>query len=498
MKDSARAAAPAADSPSRRVVLFSSISYANERPSGAAKSNLSQIDTLMSQGHSCLLICRLTATRQHRDAAIERLRRGGVEVTCREYPLIFFDSFHHGEVPVHAFTLKGFFEWPLAKRLRFPWYWNRKGSPFPKVLAHHRKSFAALLGIVWRASGKLLERLRLLGPWLASFLMEPVMQESLEPLETILRDFEPDAVYFDGSLELLQLAHVLRERALPAGCETYAIFTAGFAMSFGPSAFCSAEQSFLETSHVSELYRSMSGFVTPSRFLGEYLVKSSGLDLRYTVVHPRFEPLEPHQERAREPDRGFVTLINASSIKGMPIFLELAQRLPDVAFAVVVTWGKLQRDDQQKLDELPNVQVLKPLSPVEPIYDLTRVLLVPSLWEDPFPRVVNEAMQRGIPVIASDRGGIPEAKHGVPYVLPVNPYRRALDYDNPAPRQDVEPWLEALQRLLEDPAHYQEISAASREAARAFIETQQERSIADAWHNIRPADSPPTPLKARS
>ena len=36
-------------------------------------------------------------------------------------------------------------------------------------------------------------------------------------------------------------------------------------------------------------------------------------------------------------------------------------------------------------------------------------------------RIVVEAMLRGVPVIASNTGGLPEAKLGVPYVLPVTP-----------------------------------------------------------------------------
>lgn len=465
----------------RRVLFYSSISYANDRPSGAAISNLYQMEALSEQGHDCVLVCRLTAARENRDATLERLRRQGVAVATDEHPLMFVDSFLHGRVRVHAFTVKTFTEWPVDRRLRFPWYWNRRATPFPQVLRSHRKSFRRMVGVVRGARGPLKERLRAFGPWLASFAIEPVMQEGMAPIERIVRDLQPDAMFVDGCLEFMQLVHVLRGRSLPASCETYAVFTAGFAMSFGPSAGFSADEAFLRTDHVLALYRSMTGFVTPSRFLGDYLVASSGLDLRYTVVHPRIKPLDPSQERVREPARGFVTMINANRIKGLPVFLELARRLPDVPFAVVATWGALGRDEQRALESLPNVQALKPTSPVDPIYDMTRVLLVPSLWEDPFPRVVNEAMLRGIPVIASDRGGIPEAKHGVPYVVPVTPYARAADYDGPAPAQNVEPWLAALTALLDDPAHYAEISDASRRAARAFVDSQQARSLADVW-----------------
>src|SRR5262249_21620774 len=53
------------------------------------------------------------------------------------------------------------------------------------------------------------------------------------------------------------------------------------------------------------------------------------------------------------------------------------------------------------------------------VYCDTRILLVPSQWEDEtWGRVVSEAQLSGIPVITSDRGGLPESVGPGGIVLP--------------------------------------------------------------------------------
>jgi glycosyltransferase involved in cell wall biosynthesis len=48
-------------------------------------------------------------------------------------------------------------------------------------------------------------------------------------------------------------------------------------------------------------------------------------------------------------------------------------------------------------------------TPTEKFFQGIDVLIVPSLWHDPNPLVVLEALAWGTPVIAAQRGGIPEA-----------------------------------------------------------------------------------------
>jgi len=166
-------------------------------------------------------------------------------------------------------------------------------------------------------------------------------------------------------------------------------------------------------------------------------------------------------------DDGFVTMINPCELKGVSIFMGLAREFPDVKFAVVPTWGADQ-DLIGRLLELPNIQILRPADDIEEILGQTRILLAPSLWPETFGYVVPEAMLRGIPVLASDIGGLPEAKLGVDFVLPVVPGEFRED-GFVSPPQDLSPWSQALGKLLFDEDAYQQCSQQSRQAAHDFV-----------------------------
>lgn len=166
-------------------------------------------------------------------------------------------------------------------------------------------------------------------------------------------------------------------------------------------------------------------------------------------------------------DAGFVTMINPCELKGVSIFLALARAHPQVKFAAVPTWGA-NDEVLKELTELPNVCLLQPADNIEEILAQTRILLVPSLWPETFGYVVPEAMLRGIPVLASNLGGLPEAKLGVEYLLPVTPAERCGGgYEFPL--QDTEPWSDALNELLGEAEVYESCSRRSRQAALNFV-----------------------------
>jgi glycosyltransferase involved in cell wall biosynthesis len=96
------------------------------------------------------------------------------------------------------------------------------------------------------------------------------------------------------------------------------------------------------------------------------------------------------------------------------------------------------------------------------------------VWDEALGLVVGDAMLRGIPVLASNAGGLPEAKLGVDYVLPVN-LIEGYELDSKGqvqpvvPEQDVSMWLKALNDVITDRALYERLSLASREAALSFV-----------------------------
>jgi glycosyltransferase involved in cell wall biosynthesis len=125
---------------------------------------------------------------------------------------------------------------------------------------------------------------------------------------------------------------------------------------------------------------------------------------------------------------------------------------------------------------LPNVEILPNPAGIDGLLRGARLLLMPSLWVEGFGLIVVEAMLRGIPVVASDLGGLREAKHGTGFLIPAAGIERYLpvfdEHGMPepvAPANDASPWAAAIEELLSDSGVYERESEASREAAHRFV-----------------------------
>ncbi len=218
-----------------------------------------------------------------------------------------------------------------------------------------------------------------------------------------------------------------------------------------------------------ETLKAADGVIGVSEYVARY-AREHGLT---NALHLPISLLEsgPEPEYLARFDNEFITIVNPSAVKGITIFLELADRFPSLRFAAVPTWGT-NREDYAALQRRANITILPSVDNIDDLLRQTRVLLVPSVWAEARSRIVPEAMERGIPVISSNAGGLPEAHMGVDYVLPVNVirhYQTSVDRNMvpvaEVPSQDIGPWESALRRLTTDEAHWNDISRQSREAA---------------------------------
>jgi glycosyltransferase involved in cell wall biosynthesis len=111
-----------------------------------------------------------------------------------------------------------------------------------------------------------------------------------------------------------------------------------------------------------------------------------------------------------------------------------------------------------------------------------KVLLVPSLWLEAWGMVVVEAQLRGIPVISSDSGALPEAKLGIPPIVAVNSLTGEHDKRGKyvVPGQDIEPWVQALEKLLNDKDEYESVANQARRETADWL-TGLDESAHEKW-----------------
>lgn len=208
------------------------------------------------------------------------------------------------------------------------------------------------------------------------------------------------------------------------------------------------------TAHEAAL-RAATVLVAPSRYVAAAVERWCGR--RPEVVAWAGEP-----PRGGQADRrGHVLLAAAwwNENKGASLLAPLAAQLPDRE--LVVTASRLEPDDREALAARGNVWFMD--APIDRLLQGASVCLVPSRWPEPFGRVAFEAQAAGIPVIATDVGGL--AEHV--------PAAARLPLESGAAE-----WAAAV-RKLESPAAWREAREAALAAAATILrERPLERAAA--------------------
>lgn len=122
------------------------------------------------------------------------------------------------------------------------------------------------------------------------------------------------------------------------------------------------------------------------------------------VIYP---PIKLENYRTVFDPDGHITMVNPrAEYKGADIFLDIADKLNEESFLLV---GPISSESIRiRADRMNNVTHWNWCDDMREAYSESKLVVVPSRWEEPFGRVPAEAMVSGIPCVVSDRGGLPE------------------------------------------------------------------------------------------
>jgi glycosyltransferase involved in cell wall biosynthesis len=211
-------------------------------------------------------------------------------------------------------------------------------------------------------------------------------------------------------------------------------------------------------------------------------------------------PINWDEVIAPDDERSFVTFVNPSLHKGAAFFARLAavlgERRPDIP--ILVIWSAADEAARRLwaavgLGRFRHIVAGPPTDYPADYLALTRLLLVPSVFNEPFGRVAVEALINGIPPLVSDRGALPETVAGAGRVLPLPAWMTPTGERLPE-AADVGPWFAAVCEWWDHPEQYAAASDLARRTAREFYaEAVLKSHYLDYFASLR-RTGPPTSL----
>lgn len=286
-------------------------------------------------------------------------------------------------------------------------------------------------------------------PASSSIDREPAESESapfLHLLTAALQRFRPDIVLTYGSS---RVAGEIMQRGRQAGAKTvFAIHNMDYREK---ATIAAADAVFVPSEAARKHYETTLG------------IRSTALP----------GPWNPERFLCADVKGEFVTFVNPQPYKGAfwvaRIAYEMDRRRPDIPFLIVDGRGKAEWLGKASLDlsGLSNLKRMFNTADPRKFYQISRLVLVPSLCADAHPRVAVEAIMNGIPVLASRRGGLPEilAHAGFLFDMPAHYPPQSLETPT---AEEVRPWVEIIERLWDDKVFFEQERKRCQQAAEAW------------------------------
>ena len=159
--------------------------------------------------------------------------------------------------------------------------------------------------------------------------------------------------------------------------------------------------------------------------------------------------------------RRAVLAINPAQSRGGDIVLQIAARLPEIPFVLQESWPLTPEESAQlhdRLTSLPNVEFREMQPPGPGLYGDARILVVPYRVNNR-PRVILEAQDNGLPVIAADVSALVTAVGSGGIIVPLD---------------DIDAWVEAVRLMWSDEEMYQRLAAAATQhSQRSEVDPQK-------------------------
>jgi glycosyltransferase involved in cell wall biosynthesis len=302
------------------------------------------------------------------------------------------------------------------------------------------------------------------------------MAQFLALLDGLLDEFAPDQlIAANGHPMIFEAMKRARDRGV-----TTAFAVRGFGY-YEPGYFTDVDHAFTCSRYLTDLYREKVGLIS-------------------TPIEP---PIDWASVVAPTASRAFVTFVNPALHKGLLLFARLADMLgskrPDIPILVVQSGqsgGALNAIPGLDFSRYPQIMAAPPVPAPADYFALTRILLAPSVWPEPFGRVAAEAMINGIPPLVGDRGALPEviggdfADGGGGRVLPIPGWMTHETTRLPGV-EEVAPWFEAVCALWDDPSLYDAMAARARALANArYGEGLSRKQHVDYFTSLKPGGRP--------
>jgi len=191
-------------------------------------------------------------------------------------------------------------------------------------------------------------------------------------------------------------------------------------------------------------------FLANSQFTAE-LLECAGISSEHTqVMYPFLDEALLQEQEGGSDDGSVVYFGRLVDYKGVDVLIDAMRTFPQTPLRIVGS-GPQEQELRERAQDMPNVRFDGFLAN-DQLWDVVRrarVVVVPSLWYEPFGLTALEAMALTRPVIVSDRGGLPE-------IVEDDVSGRIV------PAGDVERLAEALKSFLYDATYASSLGEAAR------------------------------------